>query len=211
MKLTEIANLAIATLVLTFVTGLTFLLKSQWQDLTLTFTFSIIIITTAVLTKKAAAFLLDADVEHEIWNIQYFGFTKRYHLKKPVPAGIILPIIISILSLGAIKFSALLTYEARALKYRASKRFGFYSYTALTDRHNSFIGASGIIALFILAFVSYFIELGYLSQISIFYAFWNLLPVSKLDGTQIFFGSRVLWAILATIAIISSFFALTTI
>lgn len=211
MKLTEIANLAIATLVLTFVTGLTFLLKSQWQDLTLAFTFSVIIITTVVLVKKAAAFLLDTDVEHEIWNMQNFGFTKRYRLKKPVPAGIILPIIISLLSLGTIKFSALLTYEVRALKYRASKRFGFYSYTALTDHHNSFIGAAGIIALFVLAFIAYLIKLDYLSQISIFYAFWNLIPISKLDGTQIFFGSRVLWAILATIAIISSFFAITTI
>jgi Zn-dependent protease len=94
------------------------------------------------------------------------------------------------------------------MKVRAAKRFGFYSYSELTDFHNALIGAGGIIALLILSFISYFPGFEYLSRIAAFYAFWNMIPISKLDGTQIFFGSRALWTALAIITIIFTAYAL---
>ncbi len=214
MKPAEIGNIFIAIILLTIVSGLAFVINSQWEDLSLAFAFSAIIIFIAVLSKKLTAYLLDADVEHEIWEITRLGLKKSDHFKKPFPAGILLPLIISIITLGTIKFSAFLTFEARALKYRASKRFGFYSYTEMTDWHNALIGASSAIALFLVAIIAYFLpiaDLESLSKMSIYYIFWNLLPISKLDGTQIFFGSRILWAVLATITLIATMMAIITI
>ena len=214
MKSQELAHIITAILVLAIVSGFTFVFKSDLQNLLLALVFSIVIIALSVLAKKITAYLLDADVEHELWEMKNFGFSKDFQLKKPIPAGIIFPLVITIFSLGSAKFLPLLTYETRALKHRAAKRFGFYSFTEMTDWHNAIIGASGIIVVLILSIITYLSPLSYLeyfSKIAVYYAFWNLLPISKLDGTQIFFGSRILWSVLAAITLVITFLALTII
>lgn len=211
MKNHEFPHIIIAIVILTIVAGFSFIIKAQWNNLASASAFSTIIIVLSILTKKLTAHFLDANVEHELWQMQNFGFRKKFQLKKPIPAGIIFPLILSLFSLGLIKFSAILTYETRALKYRASKRFGFYSFKEMTDWHQSIIGASSTLAILILAIVTYLLpyNLEYLSKLAIYYAFWNLLPISKFDGTQIFFGSRILWSVLFTVTVIFLFFALT--
>lgn len=213
MKQSEFSHILSAIIILTIIASFSSLLKAEWQIIPIILVFSIIIIAIHVFTKKLTAYLLDSNVEHEIWQMQNFGFKKSYQLKKPIPAGIIFPLVVTILSLGTIIFSPILTYETRALKHRASKRFGFYSFREMTDWHNALIGASSIFALILLTIISYLLpyNLETLSKLSIYYAFWNLLPISKLDGTQIFFGSRVLWTILTTIVVIAVFLALTII
>lgn len=214
MKSSEFGSILVAIIILTAITSLTFIINYQLEKIPMVFLFSVIIIIASILSKKITANLLDSDVEHEIWQMQRYGFYPRSQFKNPIPAGIIFPIIFSIISLGMLKFSALLTYETRALKYRASKRFGYYSFTEMTEWHNGLIGAVGIFFILILAIISYFLpiaELEYFAKMSIYYAFWNLLPISKLDGAQIFFGSRILWTILATITAILTFLTLVTI
>ena len=205
MKPQEMGHIAVAVIVLALVTGLQFIIENQFDLLIQAFIFSAVVIFAAVFSKKLAAYFLDANVEHEIWQMSTYGFKKSNRFNKPLPAGLIFPILASIITLGQVKFASLLTYEARALKYRASKRFGFYSFKEVTDWHHAIIGAASTISLLIIAAISYFsptASLEYLSKISIYYAFWNLFPISKLDGAQIFFGSRILWAILATITVI---------
>ncbi len=103
-----------------------------------------------------------------------------------------------------IKFPAILVYETTALKRRAAKRFGVFSHTEVTEWHHALIGAAGIIAAFLIAIITYFLPANfeYLAKIAIYYGFVNLLPLSKMDGAQIFFGSRVLYTALAVIATI---------
>jgi hypothetical protein len=211
MNKREFFHIIAAMLILTTVSGLLFAFRGQWNLLAQAFLFSVIIILVSVFSKKLVASLLDADVEHEIWFVQWLGFTPVFKLKKPVPAGIILPLFLSLFSAGIVKFSSLLTYETKALKRRASKRLGFYSFTEMTDFHNGLIGAGGIVAVLILAIAAYLIpeNLELLAKLSVYYAFWNILPLSKLDGTQIFFGSRVIWATLAIITTILTAFAMT--
>ncbi len=206
MNFQEIGHILMAIILLTLISGMQFAIKNQWTILILILAFSAIIISVAVFSKKFAAYLLDSDVEHEIWHISTYGFKKSNKLKKPFPAGIFFPLIISAITLGQIKLSAFLTYEARASKYRASKRFGFYSYKEMTDWHNAVIGSASTFFLLLLAALVYFspnVNLEFLAKMSIYYAFWNILPISKLDGTQIFFGSRVLWSILFTVTLIA--------
>ncbi len=216
MKASEFSHIFAAIVVLTAVASFSFGVAGEWGDIAKVFAFSVVIISASVFAKKIAAYLLDADVEHEIWQMSRYGFKPSWHLEKSVPAGVIFPLFFSVFSLGAIKFMGILTYETRALKYRAAKRFGFYSYKEMTDLHNGLIGAAGIFFVLILSIIVYLIPVSnagyalsieYFSKMAAFYAFSNIIPFSKLDGMQIFFGSRILWVVLASIATIFSFFA----
>ncbi len=202
MKSSELAQIGAALVVMTLVAGFPLMQTSGLQGFLEALLFSAIILVFAVLGKKIMAFMLDADVEHELWKFRRYGFKSHYYLPKPIPIGIILPLFFTVFSLGVIKFLAVLTYETTALKHRAARRFGFYSYTEMTDWHNALIGAGGIVAVLVVSFVSYFPGLEYLSKIAAFYAFSNMLPISKLDGAQIFFGSRPLYAALAVSTLI---------
>jgi hypothetical protein len=209
MKSSELSNILTAIIVFTLVFSFQFILKKQWSSILLTLIYAFIIISISIIAKKATANFFDSDVEHETWSMIHFGFKPRNRFQKSIPTGIIFPLILSIISLGAIKLSTFLTYETRALKHRASKRFGFYSYTEMTDWHNALIGASGILVVLILSVASYFIpaNLELLFKMSAYFAFWNIIPFSKLDGTQIFFGSKILWTLLISLSTIIAFFA----
>jgi Zn-dependent protease len=83
----------------------------------------------------------------------------------------------------------------------------------MSDFHNALIGAAGIIFTLALAVITYFlpVQLEQLAGLAIGYAFWNMIPVSNLDGTQIFFGSRVLYTTLAVITLVFVLFAFAVI
>ncbi len=207
MATKEFFHILAAVIILTAVSSFTFILKKDFYMLGAIFLFSVIIIGIHVISKKLVAYALDANAEHSIWSVSRYGFKPTQYFKKSVPAGIMAPVFFTIFSLGLIKPLAILTYETQALKVRAAKRFGFYSYTEMTDWHNGLIGAVGIVAVLLISFISYF---GFedMARMAAFYAFWNMIPISNLDGTQIFFGSRVLWATLGVITVIFTAYAL---
>jgi len=215
MKLTEYLNLkqittlAIAIIILTMIIGFKNIISLNYEEILTAFLFALIIITVSVYSKKVMANLLDADVKHEIWNIRKYPTQNKF--KKAIPVGIIIPILLTLITNGIFKFMAILTYETQALKRRAAKRFGFYSFTEMTEFHNAVIGASGITAMFILSIIAYLIPIAgleSLARLAAYYAFFNMLPISKLDGAQIFFGSRILYFALAIITLIFTAYAL---
>ena len=211
MKHEELPHIITAIIVLFIVISFEPILSLDTNSILNGLLFSIIIIAVSIYSKKLIASYLDSDVEHRIWSFSRFGLRPHQRFKKEIPAGIILPLFFSILSLGFLKFMAVLTYETRALKRRAAKRHGFYSFTEMTEWHNAIVGAAGIAAVLLLSLIAYFIPITGLEQLSkmaAFYAFFNMLPISNLDGTQIFFGSRVLWTALAIITIILTSYAL---
>jgi len=212
MKQREISHIIAAILVLTVVVGFSFALKQEYFKIIQAFLFSAIIILVSVFSKKLMANSLDADVEHEIWQWQRYGLKHFQKMKRKLPIGIFLPILATLFSIGIVKLTAILTYETRALKRRAAKRFGFYSYKEMTDWHNGLIGATGIVSILALAIIAYLlpINIEYLSKLAVYYAFWNLIPLAKLDGTQIFFGSKLVWTALALITTIFTALALLT-
>ncbi len=214
MEQKEFLHILAAIIIFTIVISLKSLTEKNYSFLPWGFIFAAIIISVNIAAKKFTANYLDSDVEHEIWQWQRYGIKNQQKLKSSIPAGIILPLIISLFSLGSYIFLGLLTYETRALKSRASKRHGFYSFSEMTDSHNALIGAAGILSIIILSVITYLLPIpqaGILAKLSIYYAFWNILPISKFDGTQIYFGSPVLYAIIATITLIFTALALITI
>ena len=209
MKLREFSHILAAIIIFTVIGSFSFLIESQWFILPRVLLFATIIIFISIFSKKLMAYALDTDVEHEIWKVSRYVIIKHQRLNKEIHGGIIFPLLFSLFSLGLIKFAVFITYEARALKRRAAKRLGYYSYTELTEWHNGLIGAAGIIAVFAIAMITYFLpyNLEYFSKLAIYYGISNLLPISKLDGTQIFFGSRTIWTALAIIALILGAYA----
>jgi len=210
MNTREMRDIIIAIIVLAAIISIGYKFDINAANIPKYFILAALIIIVNITAKKLIAYSLDADVEHETWKFSRYGLKPHQHLNAEVPAGIILSVILSIFSMGFIKFMSFLTYETRALKTRASKRFGFYSFTEMTDWHNGLIGAAGIGAVLILSLILYFAggTNDYLWRFAAYYAFWNMLPISKLDGTQIFFGSKILYSALAIITLIFAGFAL---
>ena len=211
MKEKEIFQIIIAIAVLGFVSGFVELINGDIKTFSMILGFGGIVIALNILAKKIMASRLDADVEHEVWKMQRFWFNPSDKLNKSIMAGAIIPLFVTIITLGSIKLMTLLTYETRALKRRAAKRFGPYSFTEMTDYHNALVGSAGIIAVLLITFITYWLPSDnwvIMGRIATFYAFFNMIPFSKLDGSQIYFGSRVLWAVLATITLVFMTYAM---
>ena len=207
MEMKELAHIAIAVLMMFVVSAFAFVFNGNYLPLVQIFIFSVVIVAVPIVMKKAVAYSLDSRVEHSIWNVQRYGFRERDKMKTPLPFGVIVPIIFTVFSSGIFKIMTFLTYDTQGLKHRAARKFSFYSYTEMTDWHNGLIGAVGVLTLWIIAIIGYLPGWEFMAKMAVYYAFWNMVPIAKLDGTQIYFGSRVLWAVFAVITLIFAFYA----
>ncbi len=160
------------------------------------------ILLVNIIPKKLIANYLDTTIEMKIWQVQRYGFYERSYLKKPVPMGVILPFILSVVSTGYIKWLACMEFDIRPLPSRVSKRHGIYRFSELTESHIGSIAAAGIIANIAAAFIGYLAGLEVFAAYSIFYALFNMIPVSNLDGNKLFFGHRIVWFALAIILLV---------
>jgi len=155
-----------------------------------------------ILAKKITSFYLDSKIEMKIWEIKRYGFKPSSYFKKPFYAGILFPIIFAIVSLGNFIWMACLVFDIKPKIYRAAKRHGLYSYSEMTESHIGLIAAVGVIASLVFAVVGYLLGFSEFSRLSIFFAFFNMIPISDLDGNKIFFGSLILWSFLAALVLI---------
>ena len=214
MRKKEITHIFLAILVLTIVISFSEFVEQNYDNFGIYFLFALGIISANICAKKMMARALDSDVTHEIWRLSRFGFRPDQHFKRGISAGVIFPLVFSAFSFGMLKVMTLLTYNTKILKRRAAKRFGLYSFTEMTDWHTSLSGGAGILATLLIAFLGYWLplpaELGdIIFKTASYYAFFNLVPFSKLDGSQIFFGSRVLWFTLSIITLIFTGYSLS--
>ena len=161
-----------------------------------------IILTSNVFAKKITSYYLDSGIEIKLWEIKRYGFKPKKHFKNPFPAGIFFPIIFLALSFGYFKWMASLTFDIKNKIHRAAKRHGLYSFSEISEYHLGLIAASGVVINLILAIAGYLIGFDDFAKLSIFYAFFSMLPLSDLDGNKIFFGSLILWSFLASITLI---------
>lgn len=208
MNSKEPYHILAAILILTMVIGFGDAINQQWSELAKAFFFAVVIITVVIVTRKLVASMLDVAIEHKVWSVSRWGFASHRILKPEVPAGIVVPMIFTLFSLGYLKIMPLLSYDTAGLKTRAARRFGFASFITLTEWHIAVIGGAGIIGVLLVSFVSYFVGLEHLAKIASYYALINLIPYSNLDGTQILFGSRPLWATLVVVSLLFTAYSL---
>ncbi|HLD54671.1 MAG TPA: hypothetical protein VJB35_00260 [Candidatus Nanoarchaeia archaeon] len=200
----EIISISIITLILAFTISLIQTTQAFLQMLLIVFLVLIVNITA----KKITSFYLDSEIEIKMWEILRYGFQAHKQFKNPFPAGVFVPLILIAITLGKLKWMASLVFEVKAKTYRAAKRYGVYSFSEMTEYHIALIAASGIIANLIFAIIGYLIGFPDFSRINIYYAFFNLFPISDLDGNKIFFGSLILWSFITSITLIALGFAI---
>jgi len=169
-----------------------------------------IVVVLNVATKKAMSFYYEADIEIMFWEMSRFGFKPGRHFKKPFPIGAIIPLISKILlfPINSFVWMASLIFDVKPKAQRAAKRHGFYSFYEMTEHEIGIIAGAGILCNLILAVVGYLTNFPDFARINIYYAFFNMLPISNLDGNKVFFGNIVVWSFLASLTVIGLFFAL---
>ena len=168
-----------------------------------------IVLMLNIAAKKIASFYLDSEIEIKLWELKKHRF-KQNSSKNSFPAGAIFPVVSKILFFPLRNFvwMASLIFDVKPKNYRAAKRHGLYSFSEMTEEHIGLIAASGIAVNLVSAVLGYVLGFTNFAQISMYYAFFNMLPFSDLDGNKIFFGNLVLWSFLASLALIGIFFAI---
>jgi len=167
-----------------------------------------LVLMTNILAKKALSYYLDSEIEIRTWDIKRYGFKPHQILRRPFPAGIFLPIIVSALSFGNLLWMATLVFDIKPKVYRAAKRHGLYSFSEVTEYQIGLIAAAGVFANLVLAAIGYFLGWPIFTKLSIWYALFSILPISDLDGNKIFFGNLVLWSFIASIVVVAVGYAL---
>ena len=194
----EIIAIGLITLVLAFTISL---IKSLEVFLyTLLTVFLVIIIN--ILAKKIAGFYLGTDIEVKMWEIKRYGFKTHRHFKRPFPAGAFFPIIVTFLSFGYLIWMASLIFDVKPNLYRKAKRHGLYTFSEMTEEHIGLTASIGVLTNLVFAIIGYLAGFPDFARLNIYYAFFNMLPLSNLDGNKIFFGSLVLWSFLASLVLI---------
>jgi len=155
-----------------------------------------------VVSKKMAAFYLESEIEIKPWQMERYGFKKHQFLKKPFPVGIFLPLIVSLASVGNLIWMACMVFDVKPKVYRAAKRHGLYSFSEMTESHIGAIAATGVFINILASVIGYFLGFPTFARLNIYFAFFNMIPFSDLDGNKIFFGNIVLWSFLATLVLI---------
>ncbi len=163
----------------------------------------LVVILVNVSAKKITSYYLDAHAEIRLWEIERASFSKSF--KRPFPAGAFFPLISKIFffPLGSFVWMASLVFDVKPKIYRAAKRHGLYSFSEMNESHIGVIAASGIIVNLVFAVIGYLVGFSDFARINLYYAFFNMFPLSDLDGNKIFFGSLLGWAVLATIILIA--------
>jgi len=153
-----------------------------------------LVILASVFAKKLAGHFLEVDVETEIWDFRRYWFAERHKLKNPVPLGILIPLFIYMFSYGAFKWLAVLQTEFKSKITKKIRKRKPWSFPEMREIDVALICFSGILSSIVIALVAFAFSKE-ISLISLLYAFFNLLPIGKLDGTRLFFSSRIIYFI----------------
>ncbi|MFA5020279.1 MAG: hypothetical protein WC533_04225 [Candidatus Pacearchaeota archaeon] len=169
-----------------------------------------IIVVLSIIAKNIAANYFEAGIKTKIWQWQRFGIQQHQHFKKPVPAGIILPLLFSLVSIGYFYWFACLEFDATPKHSRVAKRYGIkeFRFTEMTESHLGFIAAAGVVVNLIASVIAYIAGFPEFTKLAIYYSAFSMLPLSNLDGNKIFFASIKFWITLAAICLIFLGYAL---
>lgn len=201
--------------IVTLITGFILSLKTNLQNIHIALGLILIVIVINIFGKKIASYYLDSEIEIKMWEVNRVGLfhwfnilpIARTHpsqkLKKPIPMGIILPLIVAIITLGNVIWLATTTFDVKKKVYRAARRYELYTFSEMTEFHIGIIAFFGIVVNLLFAVIGYLMGWTQFANLNILFAFFNTLPISNLDGNKIFFGSLVMWSFLAALIFIA--------
>ncbi len=195
----------LAILVVSVILAFSISLVETWNLFLYSLLAVFLVIMVNIFGKKVVGYYLELDVEARIWEVERYGFKPKYSFRKPFPAGAVFPLVskIFLFPLGSFVWMASLVFDVKPKIYRAAKRHGLYSFSEMTEMHEGRIAIAGISANLLFALIGYLVGFDEFARLNLYYAFFNMLPVSDLDGNKIFFGSFLAWAVLAAIVLIA--------
>ena len=202
----EITDFLIVALVLIF----TLSLREKISSIFYLSLSVILILLINIITKKITGFYLGTNVEIKIWDIKKIFYNKQSK-KEKLKAGVIIPLIISLLSAGYLTWLSDLVFDVKSKAYRTSKKYGEHAFSEITEYHIALIAGIAIIVNLFFGFIGYLINLPAqmnFVKLSIFFSFCSVIPISNLDGSKIFFGSKGLWTFLFLVTLIGVLYIL---
>jgi Zn-dependent protease len=155
---------------------------------------SFIIISINISTKRYFANTRGLSLKTKIWEIQQYGWKSFEKFKTP-KSLFFLPLLTSIITSTNLIWMGIFTNEFKPKKYRV----GISKFKNPTELEISLILFSGVIANFLIGLILIFLGDYYslniiqLGKYSLYYAFWQLIPIGDLDGSKILAGNRKLW------------------
>ena len=176
-------------------------ITASYKDNTIFYTALIsftIILTINVAVKKILGHHFEINVKTKFWEFQKYGFKKHQKLKKPLPMAW-LPLLLTILSNGMFLWLGILEFETSPKPERASRRHGLYSFTEITEKHVGAIAFFALLANILAGIIGYIAGFETFAKLSFAFAMWSVIPISRLDGTKIFFSNRILWTLVTII------------
>jgi len=209
----EIIVIAVVAIILTFVISMLETMEGAGYAL-----ISVLaILGLNIFAKKIAAYYYESEIEIKLWEIKRYGLIGALsgghmhpskEFKRAFPVGAFFPILFAFFTFGVVKWMACLVFDVKAKIHRTAKRHGLWSFSEMTEYHIGLIAAAGIMINLIAAIAGYLINQPEFAKLNIYFAFFNMLPISDLDGNKILFGSKVAWSFLAIITAIGMFYAL---
>jgi hypothetical protein len=180
---------------------------TSWKTILAAFAAVAVVVLANIFAKKIAAYNLDTEIEMKIWEAKN---RKIAGGKKSFPIGAILPPISKLIlfPFNSFVWMASLVFDVKPRIYKGAKRYGLYTFSEMTEYHLGLIAAAGVFANLVLSVVGYFLGFPLFARLSMYYAFFHILPLSELDGNKIFFGNLVLWSFLAALVLIGMLFAI---
>jgi hypothetical protein len=205
----EIFLISLTIIIFAFLINISSSLIEDWK----TFLFAIISFSIVILgnifAKKITAFNLDSEIEMQLWETGKFPLVSKGEAK-PFPMGAVLPIITKIIffPFNTFFWMSSMVFDVKPRIFRGARRHGLYTFSDITEYHIGLIAASGIAINLIFSIIGYFLGFPLFSRLNMYYAFFNMIPLSELDGNKIFFGSKLLWSFLASLILIGMLFAI---
>jgi len=181
----EMIFIIIAALVIGYVSSFKEITWIYWLSMS---GLALIMLFVHHIGQKITAFFYDCSVEIRPWTIKQFGFARNWHFKFDFPMWFVLPISFILLTFGSIKWLALTTFESAPLPGRARRK-----YAELTDWHIALMAAGGFFFNALLAVVCHICGWNDFAMLNIYFMLFNIIPISNLDGSKMFFGSPMLW------------------
>jgi hypothetical protein len=188
----ELKAIIIITVILTFIFAYNdnkpvFVLKNWLLNLFYVLILVSLIVLFNTLGYKLTAKYFGADIKIKVWNAE--KFEGKFSLRKlgSYIFSPVLPILITLFSNGKIFLSSVGTFDAK--NYNVfGKRFPKLSYFNL-----GLITIGGLFFNLVLMMLFKILLLKKGVTISSWFIIWNLLPISELPGSKIFFASRVMY------------------
>jgi len=163
-----------------------------------------IILFVSFVTKKLAARYYELSITTKLWEISQFGFKEKSRFKKPL-AMVWFPFLSALIipaGIWFLRWLPILEFDVKAKPERATRKHGLYQFAEVNENHMAYIAFWSIMAVLASSLIGYLLGFGLFAKIGVSYALWSLIPISRLDGSKLFFGEKGLWFLSVVICLI---------